>query len=194
MALPHRDQRHRYLRLEGLEYTNTDIADLRRMLMEHMDAQGKSRECEANPRQKGSECLLGRISSARDFLGTTSSYTSIRDLMLRLCHKLIACSIAERSHVPEKELDNTWAWVAPGPERRLDVAAGALEVAKGALDIAEGTQDVPAPVQRPQPPLAAGPTRSLPHRVVRLEEELHGMRGALGEQREVLDSMARDFT
>nr|GEZ08696.1 hypothetical protein [Tanacetum cinerariifolium] len=42
------------------------------------------------------------ISSARDFLGTTPSYTSIRALMLRLCHWLIACSIAERSQAPEK--------------------------------------------------------------------------------------------
>ncbi|GJZ70449.1 hypothetical protein Tco_0633999 [Tanacetum coccineum] len=42
------------------------------------------------------------ISSARDFLGTTPSYTSIRDPLLRLCHRLIACNIAERSHAPEK--------------------------------------------------------------------------------------------
>ncbi|GKE03409.1 hypothetical protein Tco_1395427 [Tanacetum coccineum] len=37
-----------------------------------------------------------------DFLGTTPSYTLIRDLMLRLCHRLIVYSIAGRSQVPEK--------------------------------------------------------------------------------------------
>ncbi|GKC33695.1 hypothetical protein Tco_1046079 [Tanacetum coccineum] len=44
------------------------------------------------------------ISSARDFLGTASSYTSIKDPMLRLCHRLIACSIAGRSQAPKKGL------------------------------------------------------------------------------------------
>ncbi|GJR32857.1 hypothetical protein Tco_1109089 [Tanacetum coccineum] len=42
------------------------------------------------------------ISSARDFLGTSPSYTLIRDPMLRLCHRLIACSIAGRSQALEK--------------------------------------------------------------------------------------------
>ncbi|GKF03951.1 hypothetical protein Tco_0034619, partial [Tanacetum coccineum] len=42
------------------------------------------------------------ISYAGDFLGTTPSYTTIRDLILRLCHRLIACSIAGRSQAPEK--------------------------------------------------------------------------------------------
>ncbi|GJS95687.1 hypothetical protein Tco_0802655, partial [Tanacetum coccineum] len=43
------------------------------------------------------------ISSAGDFLGTPPSYTLIRDPMPRLCHRLIACSIAGRSQAPEKE-------------------------------------------------------------------------------------------
>ncbi|GJS03689.1 hypothetical protein Tco_0320197 [Tanacetum coccineum] len=46
MALPPRDQRHQYLRFEGLQYTDADIVDfetrLGRMLMEHRDAQGQS--------------------------------------------------------------------------------------------------------------------------------------------------------
>ncbi|GKD24318.1 hypothetical protein Tco_1230532 [Tanacetum coccineum] len=42
------------------------------------------------------------ISSAGDFLGTTPSYTAIRDPILRLCHRLIVCSIDRRSQVPEK--------------------------------------------------------------------------------------------
>ncbi|GJW35749.1 hypothetical protein Tco_0058669, partial [Tanacetum coccineum] len=37
-----------------------------------------------------------------DFLGTTPSYTTIRDLILRLCHRLISCSIAGRSQALEK--------------------------------------------------------------------------------------------
>nr|GEW57105.1 aldehyde dehydrogenase family 3 member F1-like [Tanacetum cinerariifolium] len=95
-----------------------------------------------------------RISSTGDLLGTTLYYTSIRDPMLRLCHRLIACNIARRSQAPEKiceELDDTWVWVAPGPERQPDAAAGAPEVVEGALDVDEGAQAIPAPVQVPQP-------------------------------------------
>ncbi|GJT35178.1 hypothetical protein Tco_0925597 [Tanacetum coccineum] len=116
MALPPRDQRYQYLRYEGLQYKDADILDFEsrlnkiyrrevhrvqvfdfgglsnlladglsaRMLMEHRDARG-----------------IG-ISSAGDFLGTTPFYTVIRDLILRLCHRLIACSIAGRSQSPEK--------------------------------------------------------------------------------------------
>ncbi|GJZ70889.1 hypothetical protein Tco_0634740 [Tanacetum coccineum] len=146
------------------------------------------------------------ISSARDFLGTTPSYTSIRDPILRLCHRVIACNIAGRSQAPEKvlevvcfgeeargddirgqfvsrlannfglitkerlqgltvivrdlpaidigelvrlqiceELDNTWAWVAPGPEIQPDAVAGALEITEGAPHVDEGGQAVSAP-------------------------------------------------
>ncbi|GJT54722.1 ribonuclease H-like domain-containing protein [Tanacetum coccineum] len=42
------------------------------------------------------------ISSEGDFLGTPPSYTLIRDPMLRLCHRLITCSIVGRSQAPEK--------------------------------------------------------------------------------------------
>nr|GEU31414.1 hypothetical protein [Tanacetum cinerariifolium] len=42
------------------------------------------------------------IASAGDFLGTALSYTFIMDPMLRLCHRLIACSIAGRSQAPKK--------------------------------------------------------------------------------------------
>ncbi|GKB04785.1 hypothetical protein Tco_0832980 [Tanacetum coccineum] len=124
------------------------------------------------------------ILSAGYLLSATPSYTSIRDLMLRLCHRLITCSIAGRGQAPKKvtvtdlfylrgmdvgsvnipyllarylrlfasgmkhgvmiswdllvidmaelvrlqicvELDDTWAWVAPGPERHTRVGTSA---------------------------------------------------------------------
>ncbi|GJW50985.1 hypothetical protein Tco_0092336, partial [Tanacetum coccineum] len=41
MALPPHEQRHRFLRYEGLEYSNSDIADFEsRMTMEHRDEAG----------------------------------------------------------------------------------------------------------------------------------------------------------
>nr|GEY88867.1 hypothetical protein [Tanacetum cinerariifolium] len=47
------------------------------------------------------------------------------------------------------------------------------------------------PQQPPPPPPAAAMT--MPHRMARLEEDVHEIRGALAEQREVIGSMARDF-
>ncbi|GKE07237.1 hypothetical protein Tco_1399255, partial [Tanacetum coccineum] len=166
MDLPPRDQRHPYLRFEGLEYIDTDIADFEEMLVkiygvewydvdgaqgclgteftsrawrrlfevqgplfhlggvrlrmtwrefilgmglhttEEMESAGFGEYWAESARQipnKGdlSAYWVG-ISSAGDFLGTSPSYTSIRDPMLRLCHRLIACSICGRIQTPEK--------------------------------------------------------------------------------------------
>ncbi|GJZ60548.1 hypothetical protein Tco_0616364 [Tanacetum coccineum] len=179
--LPPHEQRHKFLRYKGLEYTDSDIADFEsrldrihirkvhrvlvfnfgglpdlmakgltaRMTMEHRDEAGAIIDLDT-PRTL--QFQLGRamrhtrwrhfilalrlhteeemqtagfsvywagsarqipdkgdlrdywmgISSAGDFLGTTPSYTTIRDPILRLCHKLITCSIAGRSQAPKK--------------------------------------------------------------------------------------------
>ncbi|GJX66892.1 hypothetical protein Tco_0302619 [Tanacetum coccineum] len=256
MALPPCDQRHQYLMYEGLQYTYTDIVDFEtrlariyqrevhmvqvsdigglpdlmvkglsaRMLMEHRDAHGIE------------------ISSARDFLGITPSYTSIRDPILRPCHRSIACNIAQRSQAHEKvtdlfylrrmdvgsvnvpyllarylrlfalgrnhgvmisrgklvrllickEIDNTWAWVALGPERQPDAAASAHGVVQDAPVVDEGDRVISAPVLVPLPsPVSA---RTMSKRMARLEEDVHEIRGALAEQREVISAMARDFS
>nr|GEZ05239.1 reverse transcriptase domain-containing protein [Tanacetum cinerariifolium] len=105
---------------------------------------------------------------ARDFLGTAPSYTSIRDLMLRLCHSEIACNITGISQTPEKV-----------------AAAGTPEAVEDASIVYEGVLAVPAPVQAPQPPPpTAGPARTMAHRLVRVEEDVYEIRGELGEQRE----------
>ncbi|GJZ92508.1 retrovirus-related pol polyprotein from transposon opus, partial [Tanacetum coccineum] len=72
-----------------------------RMLMEHRDAQGAD-SARQIPGKGDLRDYWIRISSAGDFLGTTPSYTAIRDLILRLCHRLIACSIVGRCQAPEK--------------------------------------------------------------------------------------------
>ncbi|GKE94687.1 hypothetical protein Tco_1579542 [Tanacetum coccineum] len=60
------------------------------------------RERQTDPRQGDLRDYWMGISSAGDFLGTAPSYTLTRDLILRLCHRLIACSIVVRSQAPEK--------------------------------------------------------------------------------------------
>ncbi|GJY04572.1 hypothetical protein Tco_0370512 [Tanacetum coccineum] len=184
------------------------------------------------------------ISSTREFVGTTPSYTLIRDPILRLCHRLIACTIAERSQAPEKvtvmdlfylrgmdvglfnvpyllarylrlfttgrksgahifggqfvarlaehfglltaeilgglmviapelpiidmielvrlqicaQFDDTWAWVAMGPEKQPDAAADAPDDAEDAPIVDEGGQADSAPVHAPQQPQPPSPT------------------------------------
>ncbi|GJV39050.1 hypothetical protein Tco_1417490 [Tanacetum coccineum] len=153
MALLPREQRHRFLKYEGLEYSDADIADFEvilariykrevhrvqvfdfggltdlmakglsaRMLMEHQDDQGAILDLDtlgtlqfqlgrARRRISWREFILAlglhtdeeMISFVGYFLGTVPSYTMIRDPFLRLCHRLIACSIAGRSQAPEK--------------------------------------------------------------------------------------------
>ncbi|GJS99378.1 hypothetical protein Tco_0820548 [Tanacetum coccineum] len=122
------------------------------------------------------------ISTDGDFLEPPPSYTLIRDLMLRLCHRMMAHSIAGRTKAPEKvtvtdlfylrgldvgsmidmaelfrlqicvQLDDTWAWVAMRPERQPDVAASAPRVAQDALVIDESGQADPVPVHAPPLP------------------------------------------
>ncbi|GJX32262.1 hypothetical protein Tco_0242117 [Tanacetum coccineum] len=91
--LPLRDQRHPFL-------------SFRFDRAEEMQTAGFSLYWVESVRQIPDNAYLRdywiRISSTRDFLGITSSYTSIRDPILRLCHRLIACSIAGRSQSPEK--------------------------------------------------------------------------------------------
>ncbi|GJS98888.1 hypothetical protein Tco_0820058 [Tanacetum coccineum] len=196
------------------------------------------------------------ISTDGYFLGPPPSYTLIRDSMLRICHRMMAHSIAGRSQAPEKvtmtdlfylrgldvgsvnvpyllaqylrrfaarrksgahisvittelliidmaklvrlqiceQLDDTWAWVAIGPERQPDAAAGAPAVTKDAPAVGEGDQAVPAPVQAPQhpppPPPAAAKTMS--QRLGRLEEEVHGLRRDVGTLRGLMERSMTD--
>ncbi|GKB37405.1 hypothetical protein Tco_0882347, partial [Tanacetum coccineum] len=131
MALPPREQRHRFLRYEGLEYTDSDIADFEsRMVMEHRDEAGvvvfTSQAWRRMFSTRGPlvwELILEFLSTLRfgevlldldapgrrwsppvllDFLGPPPSYTLIRDPILRLCHRMMAHNIAGRSQAPKK--------------------------------------------------------------------------------------------
>ncbi|GKC14901.1 hypothetical protein Tco_1011683 [Tanacetum coccineum] len=169
------------------------------------------RESERMILGKGDLCDYWRdISTNGYFLGPPPSYTLIRDLVLKLCYRMMAHSIAGRSQAPEKgltvtvptlpiidmaklvrlqicvELDDTWAWVLVGPARQEGDARGVTEEAPVAPG--GGDEDEEMPQVMPPPPRTQG------KRIYRLEEEVHGMHQALQGQREVLDSMARDFS
>ncbi|GJS34628.1 hypothetical protein Tco_0533010 [Tanacetum coccineum] len=84
-----------------------------RMVMEHHDEAGRRwipsvllrywSESERMIPGKGDLHDYWRdISTDGDFLGPPPSYTLIRDSIMRLCHRMMAHSIAGRSHAPEK--------------------------------------------------------------------------------------------
>ncbi|GKE35946.1 hypothetical protein Tco_1455268 [Tanacetum coccineum] len=120
MALPAREQRHRCLGSKGLEYSDADIADFearlariyRREAIFDLDTP-RTLQFQlggARRRMRWREFILAlglhtneEMQTARfDFLGIAQSHTAIQDPILRLCHRLIACSISGRSQAPEK--------------------------------------------------------------------------------------------
>nr|GEW22584.1 hypothetical protein [Tanacetum cinerariifolium] len=64
-------------------------------------------------------------------------------------------------------LDDTWAWVAPGPERQSDATIGALVDVEGAHAKVEGVQAGSTPVHAPQPPPVAAQSRIMSHSIAR---------------------------
>ncbi|GJR57448.1 hypothetical protein Tco_1499610 [Tanacetum coccineum] len=131
------------------------------------------------------------ISSSRDFLTTVPSYIQIRDPLRRLCHCLISHNIAGRGHAPEKIMRHL-AWVAPVPKRQQVATAGALEDVEGAHAEIEGDQAIPEPVQARQPPPTVAQTRTMPQRIARLEEEVHGLRQSIVGLHRVVDRSITD--
>ncbi|GKG41555.1 hypothetical protein Tco_0473306, partial [Tanacetum coccineum] len=91
------------------------------------------------------------------------------------------------------EIGDDWAWVAPGSERKQVVAFGALEAVEDVPVVVEGGQVIPAPVQAPQqpppPPVAA---RTMPQRLVKLEEEVQGLRRDVRSLRGLMERSMTD--
>ncbi|GJZ42569.1 hypothetical protein Tco_0589824 [Tanacetum coccineum] len=246
MALPPRDQMHQYLRFEGLQYTEFDIADYETRLakiyrreahrvqvfdfegLPDLMTEGLTEEMQTAgfglywaeivrqiPDKGDLSAYWIEISSIGDFLGIDIGSVNIPYLLARYLRLFASgrkqvtmisggqfvARLAKHFGLLTEErlqgltLDDTWAWVAPGPERQPDVVIGAPEAAEDAPIADEGASAVPEPVQAPQPPPpAAGPAQTMAQRLDKVEEDVHEIRGALGEQREILDNMARDFS
>nr|GEY10869.1 hypothetical protein [Tanacetum cinerariifolium] len=101
---PPREQRHPFLRHQGLKYSNQDIAAFKERLERIHD---------------------------KDLLGPPPSYTLIKDPVLRLCHRMMAHSIA-------------------GPARKEGDAGGVAEEAPVAPK--GGNEDEKIPQAVPPPP------------------------------------------
>ncbi|GKA27512.1 hypothetical protein Tco_0713680 [Tanacetum coccineum] len=104
-----------------------------------------------------------------------------RELPLLDLHKLGKLNIYER-------IGDTWAWVAPRPERQSDATAGAPRAAEDAPVVDEGAQADPAPMQAPQPPPPA--LRTIQQRISRLEDEVQELqRSVVGLRGDVVRSI-----
>nr|GEU89840.1 hypothetical protein [Tanacetum cinerariifolium] len=137
---------------------------------------------------------------------------TLQDPLMRLCNRLTMFSIAGRSQAPEKErLQGLIVVVHDLPMIDMDElvrgylglgstwtreAAGCCgEVAKADQRIPKkGVQVDPTPVHAPQSPKTTPTTRTMQQRMVRLDEEVRGVRKSLREQRAELDTMSRDFS
>ncbi|GJW30314.1 hypothetical protein Tco_0047189 [Tanacetum coccineum] len=91
-----------------------------------------------------------------------------------------------------RRFGDTWAWVAPGPERQPVAAADALEADEDAPDAAEGAHADLAPAQAPPPPPPAPQPRTMSQRIERVEEEMCDLRHDVLGLRGVVESFTTE--
>ncbi|GJR03742.1 hypothetical protein Tco_0526726 [Tanacetum coccineum] len=205
MALPPREQRHIFVRYKGLEYTDSDIADFESGL-ERIYTREIHRvqvvDLHGMPELLRDGLFSSMAMEHRDEASVVvfTSQAWGRDSVLRLCHRMMANSIAERRQEPEKFV----ARLAEHFELLIGEILGGLTVISPELQMIDMTKLVRLQIcmqfddtwawvtigPERQPDAAAG----APEWMARLEEDVHEIRGALTEQREVIDGMARDFS
>ncbi|GJS07374.1 hypothetical protein Tco_0364170 [Tanacetum coccineum] len=171
MALPPWEQRPQYLRYQGLNYTNADIADFEhrddggavvftsRAWMRLFDTRGPLvweliLEFLSTLRYEEVLLDLDALDAIQFQLGGARRRMSWRQFIVALglhTGEEMESLGFDRLQICE-EIDDTWAWIALGPERQTDAAAGALGAAEDAPAVDEGDQAIPAPVQAPPPP------------------------------------------
>ncbi|GJS06603.1 hypothetical protein Tco_0363399 [Tanacetum coccineum] len=207
--LPPRAQRHLWLRYHVEGYTKEigltkemgqALTDRLRMVYTGVEGQA-------------------RISSDGDFMRVVPSYTSIRDPLRRLCHRLIAVSISGKGQTPENVTATELFYLRSMDEgtavnvpyllaqylfRHTEGRKHGARLSGGHFvgRLAEHFRLAwVAPGQERQQVAAAGSPNDVEGahakdegRMARLKEEVHGIRESLDEQHEVMDMMARDFS
>nr|GEX66602.1 hypothetical protein [Tanacetum cinerariifolium] len=192
MALPPRDERHQYLRgTSGLGFLFGGLTELMdeglRGIGLHTAEEIKligfdvywAESTRQIPNKGDLSAYWIGISSAKDFLGTTPSYTSIRDLMLRDAH--VADKGASTIPVPVQapQLPYPTARLARTMAQRMgsDMALPPRDKRHQYLRDAhvadKGASTIPVPKQAPQLPYpTARLARTMAQRLVRVEEDV----------------------
>ncbi|GJT56172.1 hypothetical protein Tco_0991226 [Tanacetum coccineum] len=144
--LPPREQRHPSLRYQGLEYSNADIGDFEERLERIYSG--------ARRYLSSKQFILALGLHTEEEMESLSfawywSEKILRELTV-IAPELPIIDMAKLVRLQiYVQLDDTWVWVAMGPERQPDATASALIVVEDAPAIDEGDQAVPAPVQAP---------------------------------------------
>nr|GEV69844.1 hypothetical protein [Tanacetum cinerariifolium] len=172
IPLTPRKQRHPFLRYQGLEYTDADIADFK----ERRFAVGRKSGAHISGGQFVARLAEHFGLSTTEILGGLTVISS--ELLINYMGELVRLQICE-------QLGDTWAWVAMGPERQPDATVDGPKTVKDAPADDKGGQADPVPIKAPQqpPPPPPAPTRTMPQRMARLEEDVHEVHEALAEQR-----------
>ncbi|GJZ76193.1 hypothetical protein Tco_0640658 [Tanacetum coccineum] len=167
MALPPREQRHRFLRYEGMEYLDMDIVNFQGRLarIHRREVHRVSIFDFGGLSDLMAEGLSGRmLIEHRDEAGFVARLVEHFGL---LTAEIIRGLMVIALELPI--IDMTELPVA---------TVGAPVVAEDALIIDEGDQVDPAPKQAPRqsPPPPPAHARTMPQRMARLEEEVHEIR------------------
>ncbi|GJU95887.1 reverse transcriptase domain-containing protein [Tanacetum coccineum] len=206
MALPPRDQRHPYLRYEGLQYTDADIADFEARL-------ARIYKREVHRVQVfdfgGLSDLMAEGLSARRLMehrdaqgGVDIGSVNVPYLLARYL-RLFAAGRKSEAHISGGQfvarLAKHFGLLTEERLLGLIVIAPALPV----IDMTElpdavagaygAAEDAPA-VNDDMPQAVPPPPRTQGERIARIEEVVDGMCELLQGQSEVLDHMARDFS
>ncbi|GKA90856.1 hypothetical protein Tco_0812726 [Tanacetum coccineum] len=122
------------------------------------------------------------------------SYTHSWDPILRLPTGLLTGNIAGGVQICE-ELDDTWAWIAPRPERQQVLSLVPLrELRCSPYDVRVSSRQVlTAQTGTILHHLPAGPSQTRAQRLGRLEEDFRGLRGALASRERVKYTSYADF-
>nr|GEU86470.1 hypothetical protein [Tanacetum cinerariifolium] len=143
--------------------------------------------------------LLGGVEkvSVTDLFYLRGMYVGSVDIpyLLAMYLRLFALGRKHEAMISGGQFLARLAWVASGPERQQVVVADAPEAVEDAPIADEGAPAVPAPVQAPQAPHpVARPSRTMAHRLARVEENMHEIQGGLGEQIEMMSQAGVRYT
>ncbi|GKC82439.1 hypothetical protein Tco_1138156 [Tanacetum coccineum] len=220
--LPPREQRHPFLRYQGLQYTDADIADFEERL-ERIYSREMHRvqvvDFLGMPELMRDGLFARMVMEHRDDAGvvvfTSQAWGRLFDTRGPLVRELILeffSTLRFGEVLLDLDAPDTIQF-ASGRKSGAHISGGqfvarlaehfgllAAEILGGLTVIAlsfrlsiwdapivnKGGQADPTPAQAPPPPAAA---RTMPQRMARLEEDVHEIRGALTEQRDMIDTM-----
>ncbi|GJZ06243.1 hypothetical protein Tco_0540036, partial [Tanacetum coccineum] len=175
-----------------------------RIVMEHRDDAGLHTEEEMESPDFARRFAAGRKSRAHisggQFVARLAKHFGLltTEILGELTVIVLELSIIDMGKLVRlqicMEVDDTWAWVAIGPERQPNAAIGALAVVEDAPTTDEGNQVILTPVQAPQQPplLLSAAARTMPQRLGRLEEEVQGLCRDIGSLHGLMERSMTD--